>query len=117
MRWTKISPRESGGVTILDLEGVMALSSHDTLVTAVTRLLDQGARKFILSFTNLPRLDSAGLGDVVRAYTACARHDGSLVLAHVHPRIRHLFEITKLTEVIVSYDSEAAAAEALLGRA
>jgi anti-anti-sigma factor len=116
MRWTKISPREGDGVTILDLEGVTALSNQDTLVLAVTRLLDQGVRKFVLSFRNLRRLDSAGLGDVVRAYTACARHGGSLVLAYVHPGIRHLFEITKLTEVIVAYDNEAAAAEAL-GRA
>ena len=113
MRWTRISPRESGGITVLELEGVMALSNEDTLVKAVTRLVDQGARKVILNLKNLPYLDSGGLGEVVRAYTACARHDGSLVMAYVHPRIRHLFEITKLTEVVVSYDSEQLAAEAL----
>jgi anti-sigma B factor antagonist len=113
MRWTRISPRESGGITVLELEGVMALSNEDTLVKAVTRLVDQGARKIILSLESLPYLDSGGLGEVVRAYTACARHDGSLVIAHVHPRIRHLFEITKLTDVVVSYDDEASAAAAL----
>ena len=88
MRWTRISPRESGGITVLELEGVMALSNEDTLVKAVTRLVDQGARKIILSLESLPYLDSGGLGEVVRAYTACARHDGSLVIAHVHPRHR-----------------------------
>lgn len=113
MRWTKISPRESGGVTVLDLEGVMALSNGDTLVAAVTRQLDQGARKIILNLQSLSYLDSGGLGEVVRAYTACARREGSLVLAHVHQRIRHLFEITKLTEVVVSYDNEQLAAAAL----
>jgi anti-sigma B factor antagonist len=113
MRWTRISPRESGGIAVLELEGVMALSNEDTLVKAVTRLLDNGARKIILSFEKLPHLDSGGLGEVMRAYTACARHDGALALAYVNPRIGHLFEITKLTELIVAYDSEASAAAAL----
>jgi anti-anti-sigma factor len=115
MRWTKISPREHDGITVLDLEGVIALSNADTLVAAVTKAVGDGARKIILNLKDLPRLDSGGLGEIVRAYTACARHDGSLVLANVHPRIRELFEITKLTEVVVSYDSETLAAEALGG--
>lgn len=115
MRWTKISPRETGGVTVLDLEGVMALSNEDVLVTTVAKAIEKGARKFVLNFENCPHLDSGGLGEIVRAYTACTRHGGSLVLANVHPRIKHLFEITKLTDVVVSHDSEARAVQALTG--
>jgi anti-sigma B factor antagonist len=115
MRWTKISPRENAGVTVLDVEGVMGPSNEDVLVATVTRAVEKGARKFVLNFEKEPHLDSGGLGEILRAYTASTRQGGSLVQANIHPRIKHLFEITKLTDVVISYDSEAQAVQALGG--
>jgi anti-anti-sigma factor len=47
-------------------------------------------------------------GDVVivRAYTTVSRRGGSLVLLHVHARIRDLCQITRLIDVLEMFDSE-----------
>jgi anti-sigma B factor antagonist len=54
-------------------------------------------------------VDSAGLGDLVRAYAAARNRGGTLKLLHVASRLRDLLVVTKLLTVFDTYDSEAAA--------
>jgi anti-anti-sigma factor len=85
--------------------------------SSVSGLLEQGVRKFILNFRELPYIDSGGLGSVVHANTMVRRRAGTLVLLRPHQRIRALLDVHKLASVLEVFDSEDDALRSLGGTA
>jgi ABC-type transporter Mla MlaB component len=54
----------------------------------------------ILDLTEVPYMDSAGLGIVVGHYVSCQRKGVRLIAAGVGPRVRELLKMTKLDTTI-----------------
>ena len=103
----QITERQVGDVMILDLKGKITLGEGDELLKdKVNSIVSQGRRKFVLNLAEVPYLDSAGLGEVVRAYTTVSRQGGSLKLLNLTKRITDLLSITKLLTVFDTFDSE-----------
>jgi anti-sigma B factor antagonist len=103
----KIVERKVGDVVILDLHGkIMIGEGDDALREAVTRLVDGGSTKIVLNLGDVPYVDSAGLGEIVRCYTTVSRKGGRLKLQHLTKKIKDLLAITKLLTVFETYDSE-----------
>jgi anti-sigma B factor antagonist len=103
----KIVERQVDDVLILDLVGkIMIGEGDDALREAVTRLVDSGRTKIILNLAEVPYVDSAGLGEIVRCYTTVSRKGGRLKLLHLTKKIKDLLAITKLLTVFETYDSE-----------
>lgn len=103
----QITERTVGDVMILDLKGKITLGEGDELLKdKVNSLINQGQRKIILNLADVPYLDSAGLGEVVRAYTTVSRQGGALKLLNLTKRITDLLAITKLLTVFETYDTE-----------
>ena len=103
----QITERSVGDVMVLDLKGKITLGEGDEqLKDKVNSLVNQGIRKMVLNLAEVPYLDSAGLGEVVRAYTTVSRQGGSLKLLNLTKRITDLLSITKLLTVFETFDSE-----------
>ena len=103
----EISERVVGDVMILDLKGKITLGEGDELLKdKVNSIVNQGHRKMVLNLADVPYLDSAGLGEVVRAYTTMSRQGGHLKLLNLTKRITDLLVITKLITVFETFDSE-----------
>jgi anti-sigma B factor antagonist len=103
----KIVERTVGDVLILDLHGkVMIGEGDDALREAVTRVVDSGKTKLVLNLADVPYVDSAGLGEIVRCYTTVSRKGGRLKLLNLTKKIKDLLSITKLLTVFETYDSE-----------
>jgi anti-sigma B factor antagonist len=110
MTGMEIAERKVSDVTILDLTGKMTLGEGDeALKAAINTLLAAGHKKLVLNLGNVPYIDSAGLGEVVRTHTTVSRQGGSLKLLNLTKRIEDLLSITKLLTVFDTYDSEAEA--------
>ncbi len=106
----QIDERAVGDVLVLDLTGKVTLGQGDELLKdKVNSLVNQGRKKILLNLGNVPYIDSAGLGEIVRAYTTVSRQGGSLKLLNLTKRITDLLSITKLLTVFETYDSEAEA--------
>ena len=106
----EIAERKVSDVTILDLSGKMTLGEGDEMLkTTINNLLAAGVKKLVLNLENVPYIDSAGLGEVVRTHTTVSRQGGSLKLLNLTKRIEDLLSITKLLTVFETYDSEAEA--------
>ena len=104
----QIGEREVGDVTLLDLKGSITLGEGDeTLKDKINSLVQQGRRKIVLNLAEVPYIDSAGLGEIVRTYTTVSRQGGQLKLLSLTKRITDLLSITKLLTVFDTYDSEA----------
>ena len=104
----QIDERSAGDVTVLDLKGRMTMGEGDELLKdKVNSLILQGRKKLVLNLADVPYVDSAGLGEIVRTYTTVTKQGGSLKLANLTTRITDLLSITKLLTVFDTYDSEA----------
>ena len=104
----QIEERMVGDVVLLDLKGKITLGEGDELLKdKVNSLVNQGHKKIVLNLADVPYIDSAGLGEVVRTYTTVSRQGGSLKLLNLTKRITDLLSITKLLTVFECHDSEA----------
>ncbi|MCC7007267.1 MAG: STAS domain-containing protein [Acidobacteria bacterium] len=104
----QIEERVVDGVTILDLKGKITLGEGDeALKDKINSLVQQDRRRILLNFAQVPYIDSAGLGEVVRTYTTVSRQGGQLKLVNLTKRITDLLSITKLLTVFETFDSEA----------
>ena len=103
----QITERAVGDVMVLDVKGKITLGEGDELLKdKVNSLVNQGHKKMVLNLAEVPYLDSAGLGEVVRAYTTVSRQGGSLKLLGLTKRITDLLSITKLLTVFETFDTE-----------
>src|SRR6201989_1153571 len=103
----QIEQRAVGDVTVLDLKGRVTLGEGDELLKdKVNSLLNQGKKKLVLNLADVPYVDSAGLGALVRTYTTVSRQGGGLKLLNLTKRIMDLLSITKLLTVFEVFESE-----------
>ena len=104
----QIEERAAADVTLLDLKGKMTLGEGDELLKdKINSLAMQGRKKIVLNLADVPYIDSAGLGEIVRTYTTISRQGGQLKLLNLTKRIEDLLSITKLLTVFETYDNEA----------
>ena len=103
----QIEERTVGDVVVLDLKGKITLGAGDELLKdKVNSLVNQGHRKIVLNLADVPYIDSAGLGEIVRTYTTVSKNGGSLKLLNLTKRITDLLAITKLLTVFETFDAE-----------
>jgi len=103
-----IDERAVDGVTILDLNGKMLIGEGDEMLREkINSLVENGHQKIVLNLAEVPYVDSAGLGEIVRCYTTVSRKNGELKLLNLTKRIQDLLSITKLLTVFDTFDEEA----------
>jgi anti-sigma B factor antagonist len=114
----QIDERTIGDVLILDVKGRITLGEGDELLKdKVNSLLNQGQKKIVLNLAEVPYIDSAGLGEIVRTYTTVSRQGGNLKLLALTKRITDLLAITKLLTVFETYETESDAVQSFSAKA
>ena len=107
-----ISQRQVGDVTILDVSGKITIGVGDVQVRdAVHMALGSGARNLVLNLKNVTTIDSAGVGELVSAYTTVTNRGGKLKLVNLPSKVNDILQITQLITVFEVYDSEQEAFE------
>ncbi len=102
-----IAERTVSDVTVLDLKGKMTLGEGDELLKdKINSLILQNKKRILLNLADVPYIDSAGLGEIVRTYTTVSRQGGQLKLVNLTKRITDLLMITKLLTVFETFDVE-----------
>ena len=108
-----ISTRKVGGVFIADITGRIVLGEGGRLRETISTALADGERKLLLNLAEVHYIDSAGLGEIVRAYTSTTKLGGQLRLLKLTNHVRDLLQITKLCTVLEVHDDEAEAVASL----
>jgi anti-sigma B factor antagonist len=103
----QIDERTVGEVIILDLKGKITLNEGDeVLKDKINSLIMQDKKRILLNLAEVPYIDSAGLGEIVRTYTTVSRQGGQLKLVNLTKRITDLLMITKLLTVFETFEVE-----------
>ncbi len=99
--------RRVGNVAIVDLSGKITLGENTGILRDELRsLLAQGNKNIVLNMKDVNYVDSAGLGELVGAYTTAANQGGAVKLLHMQGKMRDLMQITKLHTIFPSFEDE-----------
>ncbi len=99
--------RRVGNVAIVDLNGKVTLGENTGILRDELRsLLAQGNKQIILNMKDVSYVDSAGLGELVGAYTTATNQGGAVKLLHLQGKMRDLMQITKLHTIFSIFENE-----------
>ena len=99
-------------MAIVDLTGRITLGESTGILRDELRsLLAQGSKQIVLNMAGVTYVDSAGLGELVSAYTTATNQNGSLKLLHLQGKLHDLMQITKLHTIFTTFDDEKKAVE------
>ena len=112
-----LTTRTEGRFCIGELEGQLTLGPMlRRFSLALETMLVQGMPAgLILDLAKIEDMDSAGLGELVKVHQIAGTHQCKLALSGANPRIRQMFEITRLNELFTCYDDLAGAEASLRG--
>ena len=103
----KITVRQSGDVTILDLKGKITIGIGDVaLRDSIAQQLQEGKRNLVLNTADVSTIDSSGVGELVAAYTTVTNRDGRLKLLKLPPKLQDILQITQLITVFEVFEHE-----------
>lgn len=103
----QITERAAGTVTVLDLSGQITFTQGDQqFKDKINSLVHQGHTNILVNLANVSYVDSAGLGELVGAYTTVKKAGGSMKLLNLTRKLHDLLAITKLLTIFDTYDSE-----------
>jgi anti-anti-sigma factor len=100
-------PPDRPGVLIARLSGSVNALAADQLWQSTTQQIEDGTRFVVFDFTGVTMLTSAGIGILVRLYTRLKDRDGGLAIFGCSEKIREIFAIVMLTEILKVCDTEA----------
>jgi anti-sigma B factor antagonist len=102
--------RDVSDVAVIDLSGKITLGEGSSMLRRMIReLIDQGRRKILLNLEEVDYIDSAGIGEMVGAYTIVRSANGELKLINLTKRVHDLLQITRLLTVFDVSNDEGAA--------
>ncbi|HZS54473.1 MAG TPA: STAS domain-containing protein [Bryobacteraceae bacterium] len=102
-----IKTRREGNVTIMDLAGRVTLGENTGILRDELRSqLAQGNKNIILNMKDVGYVDSAGLGELVGAYTTATNQGGAVKLLHLQGKMKDLMQITKLHTIFPAFEDE-----------
>ena len=106
----EIQLRTSGSVTILDISGNLTIGrSEEHLRETVKRLIDEERRFLLLNLSEVPTIDSSGIGAMIKSFTSVKEANGKLKILKPSRMARQLLSITGLLSVLETYDDETSA--------
>ena len=105
-----VTARTVDDITILDVQGTITVGEQaERLRDKVRSVVMEGARRIVVNMAGISYVDSAGLGELIAAYTTTTRQSGTLKLLNTTKRLTDLLVITKLATVFETFDNEAEA--------
>ncbi len=106
----EIEIRGAGKVTLLDLKGNLTIGrSEESLRETIKQLIGQGQSLIVINLSNVPMIDSSGIGAMIKSYTSVKEAGGQIKLLKPPRLARQLLSITGLLSVLETFEDEAAA--------
>lgn len=104
-----IEQRTIGDVTVLSVMGDIVMNGIGAtpLADKVRSALEEGHDRLVLDLGHVRYVDSAGLGELVQAFSAVRNRGGAVKLLNVTARLNDLLVLTKLLTVFDCFEEEA----------
>lgn len=101
-----LTPRHSGSVYVIHCAGEIVCGAEERSLERVFEHAQHGFSRFVLDLHGVTRLDSMGLGLLVRHYTRVAKRGGAIHLAGAPAFVTNLLDLTRLSTIFPDFDTE-----------
>ncbi len=102
-----VEVRKAGDIIIVDLQGHLVAGVGDELLREVmNELVAESWKKILLNLSEVVRIDSAGIGELVASSRLAERLGSAVKLLHVKGRVRKVLEIGQVLPIFDVYDDE-----------
>ncbi|GAC1452056.1 MAG: hypothetical protein PVSMB4_12300 [Ktedonobacterales bacterium] len=109
----KMTARHINATTsIIDIEGEVTAFAENVLMDAYTQASTPSTRAIIMNFSGLEYMNSSGIGLLVTLLIRMNRQKQRLLVFGLSEHYKHIFELTRLSDAIRVYDTEAQAVAA-----
>lgn len=106
----RVDVREAGRVIIVDLRGRLVAGTGDELLRdVINELLAEGWKQILLNLTEVEKIDSNGVGELVAGRKLARRFGSTLRLLVVPGRVHQVLEMGHILPVFRVFDNESEA--------
>ncbi len=98
--------RKSETATVVALSGDVDLHHAPTLHATLVNIANGRPKRLIVNLEEVPYMDSSGVGTLVEILRRVTAYKGTMALIGLNPRVRSVFEITKLDKFFTICDTE-----------
>jgi anti-sigma B factor antagonist len=91
--------------SIVVLSGEIDLRQSPNLHARLVEIVANRPRRMILDLAEVSHIDSSSVGVIVEIFRRVSAYRGKMVLFGLSPRVRSIFEITKLDKFFTIVDS------------
>ncbi len=103
---TKLTESRYREVTVLLPEGpLMGGELTETLYSRVRDLLSEGFSLVVIDLSQVPWINSSGIGTLMGCRTECLARDGQFLLVDANIRIEELLKSLKLETILVCHSN------------
>jgi len=102
-----VEVRQADDVVIVDLSGKLVSGlGEEILREVVNELLAEQWKKILLNLSEVPGIDSAGVGELVASLKISERFGAKLKLLNLHERVRHSLHLSHLLPSFEVFENE-----------
>ena len=100
------------GATVVSADGRLDMATAGDFKKLVTANVDQGRTRIVVDLSRLIFLDSSGIGALISALRTTRQAGGGLSLVGAGGQVQMVLELTKVDQILRSFDTVAAALRA-----
>jgi anti-sigma B factor antagonist len=101
----KISTREIGNVTVMELKGKVMIGSGDVaLRDAIDKAVGSGKKNLLVDLGGISKMDSSGLGELVAAHNTVTAGNGTIKLANIPSKLYNIMGVSQIISVFDVFD-------------
>jgi anti-sigma B factor antagonist len=93
-------------ISIINIQGEVTAFAEEVLMSAYAEANTPGTRIIILNFHAMEYMNSSGIGLIVTLLIRINRQKQRLLSYGLSEHYRHIFELTRLSNAIITYNSE-----------
>jgi len=103
----KVGVRQSGEVIIVDLEAPLVAGVGDELLSDVmNELLSKKWKKILLNLSQVSKIDSCGIGEIVASVKLGERFGSMVKLINLSKQVRNVLDLTQILPMLEVHESE-----------
>jgi anti-anti-sigma factor len=103
----EINTIKKGNVLVILLKGRLDALTAPDFDKKIESLLSEGENAFIINFSDLEYISSAGLRSILAIAKQLKAKDGKIMLAELKGAVKEVFEISGFYSIFQIFDSEA----------
>ena len=101
----KISKRDIGNVTVVEIKGKVTIGSGDVVLRdTIDQAVSSGKKNLVVDLGGVSKLDSSGLGELVAAHKTVVSDGGAIKLANIPSKLYNVMGVVQIISIFDVFD-------------